>query len=86
MATDDHRWRGTHCSQVHTTFQYGGAPGKRHRLREAMLWHDEPKYYAPTKPDQTRPNQTKPEQTKPEQTKPDRTKPNQTEPNRIRPN
>jgi len=23
---------------VHTTFQYGGAPGKRHRLREAMIW------------------------------------------------
>ena len=23
---------------VHTTFQYGGADGKRHRLREAMLW------------------------------------------------
>jgi len=23
---------------VNTTFQYGGAPGKRHRLREAMLW------------------------------------------------
>jgi len=23
---------------LHTTFQYEGAPGKRHRLREAMLW------------------------------------------------
>ena len=33
---------------VHTTFQYGGAPGKRHRLREAMLWEeDEPEYYQP---------------------------------------
>jgi len=30
---------------VHTTFQYGGAPGKRHRLREAMLWSDPPSYY-----------------------------------------
>lgn len=32
---------------VHTTFQYGGAPGKRHRLREAMLWRDEDEYYDP---------------------------------------
>ena len=32
---------------VHTTFQYGGAPGKRHRLREAMLWEDPPEYYDP---------------------------------------
>lgn len=34
---------------VHTTFQYGGAPGKRHRLREAMLWEeaDPASYYAP---------------------------------------
>eukprot|EP00962_Isochrysis_galbana_P037298 scaffold12998_cov113-Isochrysis_galbana.AAC.2 len=31
---------------VHTTFQYGGAQGKRHRLREAMMWEDEPGYYA----------------------------------------
>ena len=33
--------------QVHTTFQYGGAPGKRHRLREAMLWLDPPSHYTP---------------------------------------
>jgi hypothetical protein len=32
---------------VHTTFQYGGAPGKRHRLREAMLWRDDEDYYSP---------------------------------------
>ena len=25
---------------VHTTFQYSGAVGKTHRLREAMLWED----------------------------------------------
>ncbi|XP_020596119.1 arabinosyltransferase XEG113 isoform X2 [Phalaenopsis equestris] len=30
---------------VHTTFQYAGTEGKRHRLREAMLFHDEPSYY-----------------------------------------
>jgi hypothetical protein len=30
---------------VHQTFQYGGTKGKRHRLREAMLWYDEPRYY-----------------------------------------
>ena len=32
---------------IHTTFQYGGAPGKRHRLREAMVWEDPPEYYDP---------------------------------------
>ena len=32
---------------IHTTFQYGGAPGKRHRLREAGVWVDPPKYYEP---------------------------------------
>lgn len=31
---------------VHTTFQYGGSAGKRHRLREAMLWVDPPEYYS----------------------------------------
>ncbi|XP_047338278.1 arabinosyltransferase XEG113 [Impatiens glandulifera] len=30
---------------VHTTFQYGGTEGKRHRLREAMLFYDPPEYY-----------------------------------------
>eukprot|EP00892_Ulva_mutabilis_P009534 jgi/Ulvmu1/6953/UM033_0010.1 len=30
---------------VHQTFQYGGTKGKRHRLREANLWHDPPEYY-----------------------------------------
>ncbi|KAL9273734.1 Arabinosyltransferase XEG113-like protein, partial [Drosera capensis] len=30
---------------VHTTFQYAGTPGKRHRLREAMLFYDPPEYY-----------------------------------------
>jgi len=34
---------------VHTTFQYSGAVGKTHRLREAMLWEDEPSYFTPTK-------------------------------------
>ena len=34
---------------VHTTFQYGGAEGKRHRLREGMMWEDGPEYYS--KPD-----------------------------------
>jgi len=32
------RRSGVEPFSVHTTFQYGGAPGKRHRLREAMLW------------------------------------------------
>ena len=36
----------THPYMVHTTFQYGGAQGKRHRLREGMIWEDEPSYYA----------------------------------------
>jgi hypothetical protein len=31
---------------VHQTFQYGGVKGKRHRLREAMLWSDPPEYYS----------------------------------------
>ena len=35
-----------HPFMVHTTFQYGGAQGKRHRLRESMVWEDEPDYYA----------------------------------------
>lgn len=35
-----------HPFMVHTTFQYGGAQGKRHRLRESMMWEDEPDYYA----------------------------------------
>ncbi|PKA64104.1 hypothetical protein AXF42_Ash005116 [Apostasia shenzhenica] len=30
---------------VHTTFQFAGTEGKRHRLREAMVFHDEPAYY-----------------------------------------
>ncbi|XP_061369986.1 arabinosyltransferase XEG113-like [Gastrolobium bilobum] len=33
---------------VHTTFQYGGTEGKRHRLREAMLFNDPPEYYNPS--------------------------------------
>lgn len=32
---------------VHATFQFSGTPGKRHRLREARLWNDPPKYYDP---------------------------------------
>ena len=32
---------------MHTTFQYGGTEGKRHRLREAMLFLDPPEYYNP---------------------------------------
>lgn len=30
---------------VHTTFQYAGTAGKRHRLREAMVFYDQPEYY-----------------------------------------
>ena len=32
---------------IHTTFQYGAAAGKRHRLREATAWVDPPEYYDP---------------------------------------
>ncbi|CAL0313063.1 unnamed protein product [Lupinus luteus] len=32
---------------VHTTFQYGATEGKRHRLREAMLFRDPSEYYNP---------------------------------------
>ena len=39
-----HRMRTTPY-MVHATFQYGGSQGKRHRLREAMRWEDEPTYY-----------------------------------------
>ena len=39
---------GVQPYSVHTTFQYGGAPGKRHRLREGMLWEEADEgYYAP---------------------------------------
>ncbi len=31
---------------MHTTFQYGGTKGKRNRMREALLWVDEPPYYS----------------------------------------
>jgi len=35
---------------VHTTFQYSGAVGKIHRLREAMLWHEDgTEYLSPAK-------------------------------------
>ncbi|KAL6556476.1 hypothetical protein OROGR_005764 [Orobanche gracilis] len=30
---------------VHTTFQYAGTEGKRHRLREVMVFYDPPEYY-----------------------------------------
>ncbi|XP_022941191.1 arabinosyltransferase XEG113-like [Cucurbita moschata] len=30
---------------IHTTFQYGGTEGKRHRLREAMVFYDPPEYF-----------------------------------------
>lgn len=34
-----------HPYAVHTTFQFAGTPGKRHRLREAKLFFDKPDYY-----------------------------------------
>lgn len=33
---------------VHATFQYSGTEGKRHRMREALLWQDAPEYYDPS--------------------------------------
>ena len=41
------RRQGWEPYSVHTTFQYSGAAGKRHRLREGMVWHDPPSYYDP---------------------------------------
>ena len=38
---------GVEPYSVHTTFQYSGAVGKTHRLREAMLWEDAPSYFDP---------------------------------------
>ena len=32
---------------IHATYQYAGTEGKRHRMREAMAWLDEPAYYDP---------------------------------------
>lgn len=33
---------------VHATFQFAGTDGKRHRMREAMIWEsDPPEYYDP---------------------------------------
>mmetsp|Transcript_1565 Transcript_1565/g.3967 ORF Transcript_1565/g.3967 Transcript_1565/m.3967 type:complete len:521 (-) Transcript_1565:44-1606(-) len=39
---------GVQPYSIHTTYQYGGAPGKRHRLREAKVWIDPPAYYNPS--------------------------------------
>jgi len=39
--------RGVVPYSVHTTFQYSGAVGKTHRLREAMLWADDAAYFDP---------------------------------------
>ena len=30
---------------VHATFQFSGTEGKRHRMRESMLWIDPPEYH-----------------------------------------
>ena len=32
---------------IHATFQFSGTEGKRHRLREALVWADPPEYYDP---------------------------------------
>jgi len=32
---------------IHATFQFSGTDGKRHRLREALVWSDPPEYYDP---------------------------------------
>jgi len=39
--------RGWKPYSVHTTYQYAAAAGKRHRLREGMVWVDPPAYYNP---------------------------------------
>lgn len=33
-----HEQMGLEPFAVHATFQYSGTPGKRHRMRERMLW------------------------------------------------
>lgn len=30
---------------LHATFQFAGTPGKKHRMREFMLFDDPPEYY-----------------------------------------
>ncbi|GMH36929.1 hypothetical protein BSKO_04802 [Bryopsis sp. KO-2023] len=30
---------------VHATYQFSGTPGKKHRMRESLLWNDEPEYF-----------------------------------------
>ncbi|WOL15865.1 hypothetical protein Cni_G24646 [Canna indica] len=39
------RQMGLEPYAVHTTFQFAGTEGKRHRLREAILFYDQPTYY-----------------------------------------
>ena len=39
--------KGWQPYSIHTTYQYAAAAGKRHRLREARVWHDPPAYYDP---------------------------------------
>eukprot|EP00662_Eupelagonemidae_sp_cell21_P032332 gene32332-52753_t len=41
------RLSGVPPYSVHASFANWGAAGKRHRFREAMLWHDPPEYYDP---------------------------------------
>lgn len=38
-----HSRKATDPFAVHNTFQYGGTPGKRHRMREANVWRGEDK-------------------------------------------
>ncbi|CAL8469429.1 g8970 [Coccomyxa elongata] len=43
-----HEQMGLDVYAVHATFQYSGTPGKRHRMRERLLWlADPPEYYNP---------------------------------------
>lgn len=39
------RRQGVPQIMIHSTFLFGGTPGKRHRLREARAWYDPPEYY-----------------------------------------
>ena len=38
---------GQKAYALHATFQFAGTNGKRHRMREWMVWEDEPIYYDP---------------------------------------
>eukprot|EP00892_Ulva_mutabilis_P011070 jgi/Ulvmu1/8335/UM042_0041.1 len=47
FVTRMHEQLGLEPYVVHATFQFSGTPGKRNRMREALLWKDGPEYVDP---------------------------------------